>query len=242
MTWLTKPTHLPPTARGSFPSGYYNLGVAHGVPGILSFLCRMREYNIRTDLVHLMLNKGLAWLLEVTRSRVGGAALIPSYVDCEGRSEPSRLGWCYGNLGIAASLIQGALPSPWDAELKHCAEVALDTPQRMTRVHDPGLCHGSAGVAHLLNRLYHRTDDVVFRSAAQHWFRELLAMRTLPAGVGGFYAAIRGENDRLQHMPDPGFLLGSAGIGLSLLAAIYPHAPSWDRVLLLSGNDHDATC
>ena len=33
---------------------------------------------------------------------------------------------------------------------------------------------------------------------------------------------------------EPGFLTGAAGIGLALLAALFPVEPAWDRVLLAS--------
>jgi hypothetical protein len=36
----------------------------------------------------------------------------------------------------------------------------------------------------------------------------------------------------LEWRPESGFLTGSAGIGLALLAATTPVEPEWDRVLL----------
>ena len=43
---------------------------------------------------------------------------------------------------------------------------------------------------------------------------------------------IVGEGEELGWRPDPGFLTGSAGVGLVLLAATTPVEPEWDRVLL----------
>ena len=42
------------------------------------------------------------------------------------------------------------------------------------------------------------------------------------------------EHGETSWADDPGFLGGSAGIALALLAAATPVEPAWDRVLLLS--------
>ena len=39
--------------------------------------------------------------------------------------------------------------------------------------------------------------------------------------------------DDLDWRPDPGFLTGSAGVALALLAATTAVRPEWDRVLLV---------
>ncbi len=85
------------------------------------------------------------------------------------------------------------------------------------RAVDLSLCHGTAGTAHLFNRLFQATGEPIFESAAVTWFlRTLDLARTAPIAA------------------DPGFLTGGAGIGLALLAAIHPSEPEWDRLLLSS--------
>lgn len=37
-TWFTPPALVPPNQRPGYPVGYYNLGVAHGVPGVIVLL------------------------------------------------------------------------------------------------------------------------------------------------------------------------------------------------------------
>ncbi len=41
------------------------------------------------------------------------------------------------------------------------------------------------------------------------------------------------ESESIQ-VPDPGFLVGAAGVGLALLSAAAPIVPDWDRALFLS--------
>ena len=42
------------------------------------------------------------------------------------------------------------------------------------------------------------------------------------------------EDEKLAWKEEPGFLTGSAGLGLTLLAATTPVEPEWDRILLVS--------
>jgi hypothetical protein len=79
---------------------------------------------------------------------------------------------------------------------------------------DASICHGSAGLAHIFNRLYQATGQSVFRSAAEEWLQHLVETWCPDA--------------------EPGLLTGAAGVGLVLLAASTPHEPRWDRLFLLS--------
>jgi lantibiotic modifying enzyme len=80
-----------------------------------------------------------------------------------------------------------------------------------------GLCHGLAGVAHVLHRaaVAHQREQAW--TEAGDWGRALLAR--LDAG------------DRPSGW---GFQNGSAGVILALLALTTDVAPVWDRALLLS--------
>jgi hypothetical protein len=111
---------------------------------------------------------------------------------------------------------------------RHTATRAMD----QSGVVDAGICHGAAGAAHLYNRLYQATGDPVLREAAAAWIERTLAYRKPGVGVGGFEMWVMGDGEELAWRPDPGFLTGSAGAGLALLAAATPVEPEWDRVLL----------
>ena len=95
------------------------------------------------------------------------------------------------------------------------------------------LCHGAAGIAHLFNRLYQDTGDDELADGARRWYTLLLAARTADRGVGGFMAWQPASDGRMGWAAVPGFLSGSAGIAMALLAATTPLAPDWDRILLL---------
>jgi lantibiotic biosynthesis protein len=108
-------------------------------------------------------------------------------------------------------------------------------PPRDARIFDAGLCHGTAGLLHVFNRLYQSTHNATFLAASRAWIERTLAMRTPNQGVAGFTALVSEAWNQPKHPRDEvGVLSGAAGIGLALLAATTPVAPAWDRMLLLS--------
>ncbi len=120
----------------------------------------------------------------------------------------------------------------WEREAVDIARAAAGRDVEQSGVVDAGLCHGAAGAAHLFNRLYQATGDPALRAAALTWIEKALAYRQPGEGVGGYRMWIVGEGEELDWRNDPGFLTGSGGVGLALLAAAAPVEPVWDRLLL----------
>jgi lantibiotic modifying enzyme len=242
ITWHTRPELLIDWQRELYPAGYYNLGLAHGVPGVIALLGRIIGEGIAAANARTLLDGAVSWLLSVENpadsvSRFGTRLTT---VPGERREPWSRVSWCYGDLGIAAALLSAARharePS-WEREALRIARHAARRPVAGSDVLDAGICHGAAGNGHLFNRLYQATGDTLFLDAARGWFERALAMRRPGQGVAG-YLALRSEYRPLPpgHPGywdgDPGFLKGAAGIGLALLAATTSVCPEWDRILL----------
>src|SRR5262249_41099381 len=49
LTWWTRPELLPPHQHQMAPQGYYNLGLAHGVPGVIALLGRICAAGIAAE-------------------------------------------------------------------------------------------------------------------------------------------------------------------------------------------------
>jgi hypothetical protein len=228
ITWFTPPELLTPEALKMCPTGYYNLGVSHGVPGVVALLREIEAAGLSTPLTRELLEGARAWLLE--QKLPPEALSVFSYHVAPGvEPRPSRLAWCYGDLGIAAALL--------GTDRKEALELgrkAAAYPVDQAGIKDAGLCHGAAGVAHLFNRLYQASGDPVLAEAARGWFKRTLDLRRPQEGIAGFLAWDADDRDELGWRSDPGFLLGAAGIGLALLSAATGTVPAWDRVLLVS--------
>ncbi len=238
ITWHTSSQLLTDWQRERCPGGYYNMGVAHGIPGILFLLGEMSAAGVEQERAIQMLESAMDWFL-AQRCPPEFRSWFTSWIPTPGQVSESRLAWCYGDLGILAVLFQVARRTgrkEWqdfaDTLLEHC----LARPVEASGVLDAPLCHGASGNAHIFNRLYQATRNSKCREAAIRWLEVVLTMRKPGSGVGGFFQYTRPDP---QGPPvweaSPAFLDGAVGVALALLAAITPLEPRWDRMLLLSG-------
>lgn len=234
LTWHTPPSLLPAWQRELWPDGYYNCGVAHGVPGAIALLGRIHALPDAPARAGELCAAGLEWM-RARRQPPDPRGRFPSSVVRGQRSaDLARTAWCYGDPGIAAALWSastrtGARADDWQSLAAECAARAPE----LCRVGDAGLCHGAIGLAHLYNRCYQASGDPLFRAASRDWFARGLAMRRPGEGVAGFCArSWKRDTDEVVWLPSAAFLDGAAGIGLALLAALGAEEPGWDRLLL----------
>jgi hypothetical protein len=231
-TILSSPHLFHEAQRAAFPDGYHNLGVAHGVPGVIGLLAACVEAGAAGADGEALLRDSVAWLLT---QRTDDPHARFGYYSVDGVVHgASRAAWCYGDLGIAVVLLRSAraLGEPaWEREAIALALGALSRPRENDGVVDVTLCHGTAGLAHIYNRLHQATEDERFAIAARAWLAEGLKMRRAEASIAGFSAWGTTKGD---WMPEPGFLCGAAGVGLAYVAAATEVEPAWDRLLLAS--------
>ena len=209
IAWHTAPTTLPASQREQAPLGYWNLGVAHGTPGVIAFLRAVGS--------------------DIAGARYGAWICGPAD-GTETHATPSpALAWCYHDLGIALALLSAANvtgSSPWRDDALALARDCARRPSAEARIHGSSLCHGAAGAAHMFLRLHHATGEEVFADSAQRWFERALDMDPPLA------EAASAEEAALKRL-DPSLLSGAAGVALALHAAITDVEPTWDGRLLL---------
>jgi hypothetical protein len=228
VTWWTDPAWVAPEIRAEYPRGYYNAGLAHGVPGVIGLLGRVCAAGVSRDKARSLLDGAVCWLLDHD-----GPGSFPYWVAPGAAGDTARLAWCYGDPGVAAALLGAArdvLEPAWESAALAIIRRAADRPQAEAGVDDASLCHGSAGLAHLFNRMYQATGEPRLAEAAVSWFERTLAMRRPGHGIGGYEAREPGG----ARSADQGLLTGAAGIALALLAATTDIEPLWDRILLVS--------
>ena len=106
----------------------------------------------------------------------------------------------------------------WAAVATDLAVRSAVRPPYRAGVADAGLCHGSAGLAHLFNRMHQMTSEPVLANAARFWVERTLE---LCATSGPAFSG-------------PGLLNGAAGVALAMEAASTTAEPAWDQMLLVS--------
>src|SRR6185436_12774096 len=116
------------------------------------------------------------WLLSMRHDGDGWS--FPSWIGEEIVPRPTRLAWCYGDPGVSAALMTAARharKTAWETAALDIARKAAQRPADQSGVVDAGLCHGSAGLGHLFNRMHQATGDAALGDAARYWFRHALA-------------------------------------------------------------------
>jgi hypothetical protein len=240
LAWFSPPEVLPAFQREEYPHGLYNLGAAHGVAGILAVMGAACRARVAATTARRLLTGGITWLLarrtRPTRRKDSSREFsFPHFLHPDVASRPSRLAWCYGDLGMAAALLVAARAAgepAWEGEAVAIALQAATRSIAGSGVRDACLCHGAGGVAHLFNRLYQATGEEPLATAARVWFEHALEFRQPGLGVGGFRSWSSDLSGVSGWRNDPGFLEGAAGVGLAFLAAVSPVDPEWDRLLL----------
>lgn len=236
ITWHSGPDLLPHWQRAICPDGYYNMGVAHGIPGILHFLSEVAALGL-DDRAGDLLGASMEWFVSHRRP-AGSMSWFSSWI-ASGTPTDSRLAWCYGDLGILSVLHQISRRSrqgDWRAFSNELLEHCLAWPLERAGINDAPLCHGAIGVAHVFNRIYQEDGDERCRESAISWYKRALTMRRPGSGIGGFSAFTRPDpNGPVVWEATPAFLDGAVGVALGLIAALTSVEPQWDRMLLISG-------
>jgi lantibiotic modifying enzyme len=235
VTWHTPPALLPAWQREEAPDGYYNVGLAHGVPGIIGLLAQIHEAQIAQEQTQALLEKAVDWLL-AQKIPSSSKPQFPGWVVVNKNPTPTRVAWCYGDLGISLVLLLAARcmgNQAWEEEALAIARNVSKLSPEESGILDAGLCHGSAGNAHLYNRLYQATGEQAFAEAALESFTWTLDFRRPGRGIAGFQHYFPSKtDDGPPWRDDVSFLTGAAGVGLALLAATSHVEPNWDGLLL----------
>jgi Lanthionine synthetase C-like protein len=222
--------------RGWSPGAHYpeksaanNLGVAHGVPGLLAVgavACAkgwMSESAMRT------ISAGFETLWSNAR-RQDGHFCYPVYDSAPKRA---RLAWCYGSLGIAAAFRHAIALDAANAE-RFESMVASSLQQYASGDHgirDASLCHGEAGVALSLEYLAQGSSlSSEIRGAVreQSLRASRIALDSERRDMGeGAYLHSTAEGMKVL----PSFLEGGAGVALAIVSAYAERPRPWMALL-----------
>jgi len=215
----------------------YNICLSHGMSSIAAFLIRLHLLDFETERVDRLLTQTITYILDQITFKEGNIAYFPSYSKESSKGNYySRLGWCYGDLGIAPILWQAAVilnNTDWEnTALRVLRHTANRRDLEINGIRDAGLCHGSVGVAHIFWSLFLKTKVQEFREATYYWLQVTMQMRKYDDGLVG-YKAWRKEEYGGPEKSD-NLLEGIAGIGITLLSYLKSDETAWDECLMLS--------
>ena len=220
--------------KGILKPDEVNFGMAHGLISVIKFCIQCYRQGVCREEAQQLAEYLISYMLD-NKNRDSSKSFFP-YAIYENKSGDSysRLAWCYGDLSIGYIFYEAALLfNNKDVEefalkvLKHCSG---RTDLRLNQIYDAGFCHGSAGVAHIFNRMWHKTGDVDFSIACDYWINATISFSKYENGVGGFkaFTNIGGVYENNYTM-----LEGGAGIGMVLYSYLTGDF-SWDYCLMLN--------
>ncbi|HWT04964.1 MAG TPA: lanthionine synthetase LanC family protein, partial [Xanthomonadales bacterium] len=193
-----------------------NLGVAHGVPGMLAAL------NAALPEDRALARRYVTLLLERSH-RVDGAHRWGAVWRAAERPS-ARRAWCYQTVGVAAVLADRARLDGDDALralAAHALAGVLDDPAPELGRWDDALCHGRAGVATIAWRF--TAGDARFAARAKTLAREVLDHfdERAPLGYRSYNLPAAREEDRVS------FLDAALGVAQFLIDAATAQERRW---------------
>ncbi len=205
-----------------------NLGLAHGVPGIIAAILPALAIDSLKDKVATLLIKSCNWLLKQELTESDRTSCFATLCN---QTQGTRLGWCYGDLTIALTLARVGKALNHDVFITKAREICLLSTNKNAEegmIRDAGLCHGSAGLSLIFQILHKELGDEELLAASHYWLDFTLNLYTV-SGLKGLYK-FAGETENYEE--DTGLLMGYCGIGLSLLSTLGEESDWVDSLLL----------
>lgn len=228
--WWTPIHQMHSRMQGEYPNGHLNLGVAHGLAGVLAFLALAVRSGIGTlALADTVLSIGVFVEESIVSDRWG--INWPAVIALDRNPVPNgRATWCYGAPGVARALyLAGSvLKQPQMVETSRRALLAVEA-----RSHEnwhlitPTFCHGFAGLLQIAVR-FHRDAGCGERLAVE--CIDQILQHYEPQATFGF-RDVTPNGERLDRLD---LLEGAVGVVLALLSVTSPVNPAWDRLFALT--------
>lgn len=207
----------------------YNLGLAHGVPGIIASLIPALKIEPLREKTTRLLTQSCDWLLSQQNPDTDSEFC---YGSCSGDEHKSRLGWCYGDLTIALTLARAGHALDRPSYVDEARRVALKAAKRDAEsgfINDAGLCHGFVGLVSIYQLLNQLMPHPELEQAAKYWLNYSLEQYQ-EKGLEAFYAY---NGETTEHYENFGFLMGYAGIGLGFISVLSDDL-DWAECLLMA--------
>lgn len=223
---------IPPNVQRRCPRGGADPGLAHGISGPLVTLAAALRYGIGIDGLAGSVTHVCRWLISTQQSDLRWPHTVP--LDGQPAEPGGRTAWCYGAGGTARALYLAATAlndqTLTDRAIDTLVQVAADV--ETCRLSGPTICHGLAGLLHVVARTAHDSKDPRLAAVSDQ-----LAGRVAAAFVEstpfGFQHLQDAPGGRDRYADIPGLLTGAAGVAAVLLSWAQPDvAPVWDLTLM----------
>lgn len=212
----------------------YNLGLAHGHSGIILFLskyCQMFRDERSTN----MLTDACNYLQSTQLSFTEFGATFPNVVyKSGGHMIGRRMAWCYGDLGRALALLNAGHTLKNQEVISKAVAVAQSCTSlrdlKELNINEVGLCHGTAGICLIFNRLFNKTGIGNYNDAANFWYNETITAKKFELSIKNFAEYYPHEKGLSNYLS---LLSGLPGIGLMMISKDAIGLSNWEKSLMI---------
>jgi len=207
-----------------------NLGMAHGIPSLVSLLIKYYTYvNLKNKERIYNLVTGVINFMESIRYSENKTTFFPGYMKFDFSIHPKStfLAWCYGDAPMAKLYKNISSVFPEFSTYSKIADKILEkafnrnlSGEILTQ--NIGLCHGAAGAIMMYNTQVHQKciEKNIIRDI-NFWMNNLIQL----------LCSVRSEKSTLN-LEEFNFLNGIAGAGLSLLECLDKRYSQWKEFFL----------
>lgn len=215
----------------------YNLGLSHGIPSIVNILLKLFKQGLFLEKIYPLIDGSLQWIMKQKNKTDGHLSIYPtcSIDSTNSVYAESRLGWCYGDLGLAWMFLKAGDYLKKDIWRNEAMLLITSLLKRKDPLDNPnldaGFCHGTSGIAYLFKRLYQETSIQDCLNRHYFWIEETFKQAKFDDGLAGFKTYNLFAKKIWER--NAGLLEGVTGVGLVLINYIND-SKEWDECLLLS--------
>lgn len=221
--------------KQAFPKGNFNLGLSHGIPGVLTLLSLALLQGIEVEGQKEAIELIVSWIQSKRKNNNGMVywghcikfedEIKKNESNSENRSHTqNREAWCYGTPGVAQSIFLSGKALN-NQELQQYAIDSLisifQRPSHEWLLPGPTLCHGISGLFAITNYLAKAAGSHILNEKAQDLYENVLEHYhpDYPLGFKDYDPGKQGEYVQIERA---GLLEGTSGVLLALLSANNP--------------------
>lgn len=214
-----------------------NLGLAHGQPAIIAILSKAYRLapndNILKGLIENATKTIIDYKYQDSRNSLY-PSIQPILQNNDHYSKGSRMGWCYGDLGIALALWEAGealVDKFFKSEALECIKKsALRKDLQDNLVKDAAICHGSAGIMHIINKFSQLSNENKYEEEVNYW--KDISVKLLNTNKNKLLTGHCAWSNDVKYYNDFGLLQGISGVGLSFLSLMNTEI-KWGEILLM---------
>ena len=152
----------------------FDFSLSHGLSSFIIFLTKAIQLNIQPKICDEFL-EDIYKAIHLTKENTLNGTQFPDCIE-DNKAIFSSLRWCHGHLGITYALAYSGKMLQNKEYINLAKEGVPHILQNkitdFNELYSPTLCHGTLGVAHIINKLFDLLGDDKLKATANYWYEQ----------------------------------------------------------------------